>query len=252
MIRLDVESHLATATMEAPPVNAINPDWIARLDAILDAVEANPKISVLRIRSALKVYCGGADLAVMRDLLVDDEGRDEMIEIVRGIQRVFFRLEKARVVTIAEIAGAALGGGLELALSCDLRVATKTSKIGLPEAKLGLLPGAGGTQRLSRICGDAVSRRLILGAEVLSGEEAAAMGVVHWAVPAEEQDAFVRDLAARIGTSTPEALASCKKCIEAYLDPDANGYEVELSETRRLHDVPETQRRVRALLDRNK
>lgn len=247
VIDFAIESHTATATMNRPPVNALNAAWVRRFGQILDQVEASPDVSVLRLRSGLKVFCAGADLTVMRDLVATPKGRDRMIEIVRGIQDVLFRLERLGAVTIAEIGGAALGGGLELALACDLRVAAETARLGLPEARLGLLPGAGGTQRLPRICGEAVARRLILGAEVVDGREAQRIGLVHWARPAEGLDAWTRDLANRLSESPPQALAACKRCIAASLDPSQNGYELELSETRRLHDIAETQARVGAL-----
>ena len=96
------------------------------------------------------------------------------------------QLEALPMATLAEIGGAAMGGGLELALACDLRVAASEAKLALPETRLGLVPGAGGTQRLTALCGPAVAKRLILGAEVLDGAAAAALGVVHWAVPRAE------------------------------------------------------------------
>ena len=95
---------------------------------------------------------------------------------------------------LAEIGGAAMGGGFELALACDLRIAANEAKVGLPEVRLGLIPGAGGTQRLTRLCGPALANRLILGAEVLDGATAAALGVVHWSAPrAELAAARLRD-----------------------------------------------------------
>src|SRR3990172_8719575 len=162
MIELDIDKQIATVTLNHPPVNALSDTMTERLDEILDEVEANKDISILHLRSNLKVFCAGADLAMMRELLARADGCDRMIEIVRNIQHVFFRLEKVGVVSVAELSGAALGGGLELALACDLRIAANEVKLGLPEANLGLLPAAGGTQRMPRIVGEAVARRLIL------------------------------------------------------------------------------------------
>ncbi len=105
--------------------------------------------------------------------LTSEAGRLQMVELAAKMQRVFAQLEAMPMVTVAQIEGAALGGGFELALACDLRVVADTARIGLPEAGLGLLPGAGGTQRLTRLCGDAVARRMILSAEVLDGVQAA-------------------------------------------------------------------------------
>jgi enoyl-CoA hydratase/carnithine racemase len=136
-----------------------------------------------------------------------------------------------------------MGGGLELALACDLRIAAADAKLGLPEAGLGLLPGAGGTQRLPLLAGVAAAKRLILGAEVISGAEAARMNVVQWAVPAGELEAHARAIASRIAALPAQALAEAKACIG---DPD--GYERELEATARLLARPETQARVRAFL----
>jgi enoyl-CoA hydratase/carnithine racemase len=148
-------------------------------------------------------------------------------------------------VTLAELCGRALGGGLELALACDLRIAAQDASLGLPEPRLGLIPGAGGTQRLPRIAGVAVAKRLILGAEVINGAQAAALGVVHWAVPSSELAARARQIARDIASLPAAALAEAKACIGAQ-----NGYERELEATARLLAQDETQRRVRAFLEK--
>jgi len=250
MIRLDIEGHVASVTLERAPVNAINETWIARMDKVLDQLQAHGHISVIHIRSALKVFCAGVDLDLMQGLLETPEGRDAMVDFVREIQRVFLRLENTPVVTLAEIGGAALGGGLELALACDLRVAADTAKLGLPEASLGLLPGAGGTQRLSRICGEAVASRLILGAEVIDGREAERLGLVQWCIPAAELPDWTRELAQREGSLPEHALAAAKTCIAASHDDAVDGFECELQQTRKLQDIAETQERIRSFLDK--
>ncbi len=252
MMVLAIAGPVATVTFDRPPVNAINDPWIARLEEVLDRVEENHAIAVLHFRSACKTFCAGADLKIMGERMADAAGRDAMIATVRRLQQVLARLEAMGTVSIAEIGGAALGGGLEFALACDLRVAAGTAKLGLPEAGLGLLPGAGGTQRLPRICGQAVARRLIFGAEIIDGEEAARLGLVQWAVPAAELAAWTGDLAARLGALPAAALAACKACIGASLagavGTGADGYELELTETRRQLESAETQARLRAFL----
>ena len=151
-------------------------------------------------------------------------------------------------VTLAEIGGAAMGGGLELALSCDLRIAANEAKVGLPEARLGLIPGAGGTQRLTRLCGPALSSRLILGAEVLDGATAAALGVVHWAVPRADLPERAAEIAKRIAGLPAAALAASKACIAAAGQPGRGGYTDELEFTRQLLNNAETRQRVQAFL----
>ncbi len=250
-ISLDIREGVARVLVERPPVNAFNDALIAGLHDVLTEIENTGELSVLHIRSGLKVFSAGADLEQIREKLRTAEGRDSIIDVVRELQRLFARIENLGVVTIAEIGGAAVGGGLELALSCDLRIASKKAKLGLPEAGLGLLPAAGGTQRLTRICGEAVARRLILGAELVGGKEARRLGLVHWAVSHEKLESRAKELAERIAAISPAALAACKRCIAAATNKDIDGFELELTETRKLHDGGEPAQRIEKFLARS-
>lgn len=250
MISLTIESHVATVTLNHPPVNAIDHDWVVGMDQVLEQVESREDVSVLHLRSACKTFCAGADLALMQELLLTAEGCGAMVDLIRELQRVLDRLERIGVVTMAEIAGAAVGGGFELALACDLRVCSDTAKLGLPEAGLGLIPGAGGTQRLPRVCGEAVARRIILGAEIVDGTVAARLGLVHWAVPADELVRWSQALAERLGSLPRQALAACKRCITASSDGSAEGFEMELEETRKLYGHDDTRRRLQTFLQK--
>jgi enoyl-CoA hydratase/carnithine racemase len=239
------------ATLARPPVNAIDDDLLLQLGAVLDAALADDAIGVLHIRSEQRVFCAGADLALMRDCFTTPQGPDAMTGVVRNMQRLFARLESAPLVTLTEIGGAALGGGLELALACDLRVAALDARLGLPEAALGLLPGAGGTQRLTRLCGPGIAKRLILGAELLTGAEAQQLGLVQWARPRDELAAWARELAARYASAPRAALAANKRCIAAQADPERDGFAEEIAETRILYDHPETRLKVTEFLARS-
>lgn len=250
MITLEYEGPVASATLCRAPVNAINDAWIARLHEIVDEIERRHDVNVLWIRSAERVFSAGADLALMRERFDSHEGRARMVEFTRALQAVYARLERSPKVSIAEIGGSALGGGFELALACDLRVIADNARVGLPEAGLGLLPGAGGTQRLTRIAGDAVARRLILGAEVVDGARAVSLGLVHQCVPAADLEATARALSERIGALPGPALAACKRCITAALDDGVDGFEVEIEGTALLLADPGTQRLVRSFLSR--
>jgi enoyl-CoA hydratase/carnithine racemase len=251
-IALLLDGALALATFSRAPVNAIDEPWLARLDEVLATVERAQGVGVLQLRSTERSFCAGADLALMRSRMDSPEGRARMVAFVREIQRVYARLERLAQVTIAEIAGAALGGGLELALACDLRIAAEDARLGFPEARLGLVPGAGGTQRLTRIAGEATAKRLILGAEVVSGAQAAALGIVHWAVPAAELAVRARAIAGDIAALPAAALAACKRCIGGAVAHGADGYEMELQATAALLDQGETRLRVQRFLEKRR
>jgi enoyl-CoA hydratase/carnithine racemase len=228
MIELRFEGAVAVATLCRAPVNAISDEWIDALQRVLDAVECRADVSVLWLRSSQKVFCAGADLALMSERFVDAAGRGLMIALTRRMQEVYSRLEHSRQVTIAEIGGHALGGGFELALACDLRIVSDSAKIGLPEARLGLLPAAGGTQRMTRLVGDAMARRLILGAEVVLGADAVALGLVHWSAPAAELPVRARELVERIAVLPAHALSACKRCVGAAIEQQYTAFETEL------------------------
>lgn len=248
VITLSMEGNVAVATLCRPPVNAINEEWVARLDEVLDEVAQAERIGVLWIRSSERVFCAGADLALMRSIFDSQSGRERMIALTRRMQEVFARLEALPKVTLAELGGAAMGGGFELALACDLRVVAESARIGLPEARLGLLPAAGGTQRMTRICGEAVARRLILGAELVAGTDAVALGLAQWSAPAAQIEAKARELAARVAELPPATLAACKHCIKVAVDGSENGFEAELAGSAMLLAASETQRRVTRFL----
>lgn len=251
MLATERVGRVMVATLSRPPVNALDAKLIARLDAALDEAIADPEITVLHIRSDYKTFCAGADLALMQSCLDSPEGRDAMVEVVLRMQRLFMRLENAAVVTLAEIGGAAMGGGLELALACDLRVAAVEARLGLPEVRLGLLPAAGGTQRLTRLCGEGTAKRLILGAELIDGTEALRLGLVQWIRPYEQLARWTRELAAHLAGMPRAALGAGKRCIAAVHDPACDGFAAEIAATRALYDDPETRRKVSAFLTRS-
>jgi enoyl-CoA hydratase len=251
MLSIERNGRVLAATLARPPVNAIDEALLARLEAALDEALYG-EIAVLHLRSEQKVFCAGADLALMRSCFEGDAGIEVMLDVVRRMQRLFARIEAAPVVSVAEIGGAALGGGLELALACDIRVAAAEAKLGLPEAQLGLVPGAGGTQRLTRLCGPGVAKRLILGGEVIDGAEAERLGVVQWSAPRAGIEEKTRALIARFAGLPRPALAAAKRCITAEGHRSRDGFAEEFAGTRALYNDPETRRRVTDFLNRSK
>src|SRR5450631_1359551 len=248
MLRLELDKRVARLTLDRPPVNAISAQWLKSFHGLLDTLGERDDWQVLHIRSSQKVFCAGADLTEMRARFYAPEGVEAMVGTVAEIQRLLARIEALPQVTLAEIGGAAVGGGFELALACDLRIAALEAKMGLPEARLGLIPGAGGTQRLTRLCGPALAGRLILGAEIVDGAAASELGVVHWAVPRAELAQRAAEMARRIAGLPAAALAASKACIAAAGHKDRGGYTDELEFTRLLLSNPETRQRVQAFL----
>lgn len=248
MLPIDVSEGVARLTLNHAPVNAISERWLADFESALEQLTARGGWKVLHIRSDQKVFCAGADLKEMRERFEAPDGPDRTYAYVGRIQRLYARIEALPQVTLAEIGGAALGGGCELALACDLRIAANEAKVGLPEVKLGLIPGAGGTQRMTRIVGRNVASRLILGAEAVDGAAAAALGLVHWAVPRAEIAAAAAAAAKRVAELPAAALAAAKACIAAAGAPGTGGYMDELEVTRTLQTNPETRERIAAFV----
>lgn len=238
MIRFALEGPVGTISLNRPPVNAIDVAFIEELHVALDAASTAAP-TVLVIRSDQNCFSAGADLATIARFFDAADGIERMEGYVRSLHTLFDRLEAFQAVTLSVIAGPALGGGLELALACDLRIVSTRAKIGLPEARIGMIPGAGGTQRLTRLCGPGVSARLILGGEVVDGAEAVRLGIAQWSAEPEALEEFVRKTTARMaGLSRPALLAS-KDCIAAWHDPTVDGFARELAKPRDLMPTKE-------------
>jgi enoyl-CoA hydratase/carnithine racemase len=248
MLQMQVDGAVATLTLCRAPVNAISAAWVRAFEQKLDALASGSSCTVVHIRSDQKAFCAGADLNEVRAHLAGADGADRIYAFVAGIQRLYARIEALPQVTVAEIGGAAMGGGLELTLACDLRVAALEARLGLPEARLGLIPGAGGTQRLTRLCGRATAARLILGAEVVDGAGAQSLGLVHWAVPRADLARRAVEIVRGVAALPAAALAASKACIAAAGWRDRSGYGDELEFTRALLNDPDTRRRVDAFL----
>lgn len=243
MIRYSTEDAIGTLTLSRPPVNAIDAALVEAFSGALDQAEADA-VTVLVIRSDQKCFCAGADLAQIAGYFDDPKGVEAMTDYVRSLHRIFDRLETFPAVTLAAIDGPALGGGLEMALACDLRIASTRAKLGLPEARVGMIPGAGGTQRLTRLCGPGVSARMILGGEIIDGSEAARIGVAQWACAPEALDAEVEATADRIAGLSRQALLLSKDCIAACNDPARDGFARELDAPGLLIPTAEARERV--------
>ncbi len=248
MFHLQVSDRIATVMLDRPPVNAMSDAWVAGFHALLDGLDTRDDWSVLHIRSALKVFAAGADLKEMRERFAAPDGLERQLAGVRGYQTLFARIEALPKITLAEISGAALGGGFELALACDLRIAAREAKLGLPELRLGLLPGAGGTQRMTWLAGRPTALRLILGAEQVDGAEAERLGQVQWSAPAAELADTAAAIARRYAAVPSHAAKAAKACVTAASNPATNGFDEEIAQTRGLLQSARTRELIGAFL----
>ncbi len=252
LFRLEEDDGVAVITMSRPPVNAINNDWIADFGDLLDTIDDREDLAVLHLRSDQKVFCAGADLRQVEERFGQKDGHLRFPEEVAGFQRLYRRIERLPYVTVAEINGPAMGGGLELALACDLRIAAEEAWLGVPEVTIGLIPGAGGTQRLTRLCGRGTAARMILTGDPVRGAEAVDLGLVQWAVPRTQLADTVAKLVRRLAGLSRPALRAAKSCIAEALRPGSEGFERELDATRHLMTTPEARRLVDAFLNNRK
>lgn len=247
MIELCFEDGVAVATMRRGPVNGLNADWVKRFDAILDEVHASDA-AVFLVRSDLPIFCAGADLHYFSTRFESEAGREELNRFIADMQAVLARLESSPQVSIAEVGGAAMGGGLELALACDFRLLASSASVGLPEVRIGLIPGAGGTQRLSRVAGSTIARRLILSGGAFGAAEALQSHIVDWVAPEKDIHQEALRHAARFASLSPDALAAAKTCLRAAYDARIDGFAAELSALQVLLENESTHERIRGFL----
>lgn len=164
--------------------NSLNKSLVAKLHHSVDVLAHDKNVRVVIIRSLVKgIFCAGADLKERQTL-----SPSEVHRFVNSLRKLVVNIENLPMPVVAAIDGAALGGGLELALACDLRTASNSIKMGLVETRLAIMPGAGGTQRLPRIISPALAKELIFTARVFSGEEAQKMGIVNYSVAQNENN----------------------------------------------------------------
>jgi enoyl-CoA hydratase/carnithine racemase len=251
MLAVTRRGRVAVLTLDRAPVNAIDDRMIAAFHEALDELARADDWQVLHVRSAHKVFAAGADLELIRSWKDARSPAAALSGYIDRLQGLYQRIEQLPQVTLSEIGGAAMGGGYELALSCDLRVAADEARLGLPEVGIGLLPGAGGTQRLTRLCGRGVAARVILGCEPIDGRTAADLGMVEWSVPRAQLEEHARGIADRIAALPQHAQRAAKQCISAYGSTTHNGFTLERELGGVLLSSSRTQELIGAFLERN-
>lgn len=252
-ILINKKDNICELVLNRPPVNALNEELVNELAKALYQLEEDKNVRVVIIRSALSSFVAGADIKMMDDLQNKQEtGR--MLEYLRKLQGTITFLESMSKPTIAYISGHAMGGGFELALACDFRIMTNNNaKIGLPEVKLGMFPGAGGPQRLTRIVGETKAKELIYFARLMSAEEALSFGIVSQVVSHEDGLEKVYEIAKELVAKAPLAIAAAKRCIQsAGQESMALGSEKELFETANVFTSEDAKIGFRAFLEKKK
>tara|TARA_B100000768_G_scaffold182059_1_gene209058 strand:+ start:9824 stop:10600 length:777 start_codon:yes stop_codon:yes gene_type:complete len=208
-------------------LNALNKSTINELSDLLDKSELDTQIkAIILTGSGERAFVAGADIKEFSDFNID-QGAALSKE---GHQNLFDKIEHLSTPVIAAVNGFALGGGLELAMSAHIRVASENAKMGLPEVSLGVIPGYGGTQRLAQLVGKGRAYELILTAGMISAEDAYRMGLVNHVVPLSELLATCQKMATRISRNSPKAISHAIKSVNAGFIDGVNGFDTEISE----------------------
>lgn len=215
-VKFEQQGHVGIITIDRPDaLNALNSQVLSDLDAVLERVEAEDEIYVVILTGAGRSFVAGADIGEMKGFTSSDGKKFG----VRG-GNVFLKLENLSKPVIAAVNGFALGGGCELAMACDIRLASEKAKFGQPEVGLGITPGFGGTQRLPRIVGVSKAMELILTAQVIGAAEAKEIGLVSAVCPPEELMERAMELAQAICANAQIAVRESKRCIRMGMQTD--------------------------------
>ena len=227
-VLLEMKDHVAVITINRPKaLNALSTEVLSDLNSALAEVCQTKSIYALIITGAgEKSFVAGADIAEMKD-----KNTDEAATYGRFGNQIFSRIENFRCPVIAAVNGFALGGGCELAMACDIRIASSNARFAQPETGLGITPGFGGTQRLPRLVGAGIAKELIYSCRQIKADEALAIGLVNKVVEPENLMEEAMKLAKRIAANAPIAVANAKKAINDGLQTNMDaGVSIEVKE----------------------
>jgi enoyl-CoA hydratase/carnithine racemase len=222
-VRVEVAEQIATIRLDRPKMNALNAQVQDEIEAAAAQVSDDPEVRAVILYGGERVFAAGADIKEMSDLTYA-----QMAERSAKLQASFATVANIPKPVVAAVTGYALGGGLELALCADFRVLGESTQVGQPEILLGIIPGAGGTQRLPRLIGPAKAKDLIFTGRFVPASEALAIGLADKVVPNAEVYQAARELVARYPTGPALALRAAKQAVNAGLEVDlATGLEIE-------------------------
>jgi len=249
-IKIDISNYIATIIINRPDaLNAMNKVVVAELKKAIEECETNDNVGVIIITgTGDKAFIAGADIKAMQKM----SGR-EALEFSREGQEMTMVIENSPKPVIAAINGFALGGGCEIALACDMRIASENAKFSQPEVALGIIPGWGGTQRLPRLIGKGRAIEMITGGKMIDAEEALRIGLVNHIVPQSDLLDETLLLAKSIIKNGPAAVASSLKCIHEGFDKDLeNGLDIELNAFAELFETDEQREGTTAFVEKRK
>jgi len=216
LVNYEIEGRMAVVTIDNPPMNALSGQVMQELGDVFSELESRTEIGVaIIIGGGTKAFVAGADIKGFKNFIGN---RDAAFNSSRGMQAVFSKIENSRLAVIAAVNGLALGGGCELAAACDIRVGGDNIVIGVPEVKLGLIPGAGGTQRLARLLGKGRAKLMVFTGAFFKAPEAYQMGLLDKVVPAGEVLSEAKRIAAAILGNAPLAVEAAKRAINEGLE----------------------------------
>jgi enoyl-CoA hydratase/carnithine racemase len=222
-VRVEVADQIATIRLDRPKMNALNAQVQGEIAEAAGQVSADPTVAAVILYGGERVFAAGADIKEMADL-----GYADMTERSARLQASFSAVARIPKPVVAAVAGYALGGGLELALCADFRVLGESAKAGQPEILLGIIPGAGGTQRLPRLIGPSKAKDLIFSGRHVSAAEALSMGLADAVVPDAEVYSAARAMVARYAGGPAMALRAAKQAVDTGLEVDlGTGLEIE-------------------------
>jgi enoyl-CoA hydratase len=250
LILTEVRNQIAYITINRPQqLNALNKDTIAALHDALKTANDDTAVRVIILTgSGEKAFVAGADIKEFADFNIAQGG--ELAQ--HGQASLFDFIENLSTPVIAAVNGFALGGGLELAMSAHIRIASSNAKMGLPETSLGVIPGYGGTQRLAQLIGRGKANELIFTAGMLKADEALQWGLVNAVVEQEELIGHCETIAAKIVNNSPLAIAAAIKCVNAGFQDGVNGYHVEIEEFGKCFGTKDFKEGTTAFLEKRK
>jgi enoyl-CoA hydratase len=220
------ENGIGQITINRPSkLNALNVATIQELHNAFESLENDTDVRVIIITGeGEKAFVAGADISEFANFSIEEGAQ----LAAQGQALLFDFVENLKKPVIAAVNGFALGGGLELAMSCHFRIASDNAKMGLPEVSLGVIPGYGGTQRLPQLIGKGRAMEMIMTAGMISAEEAHRFGLVNYVVPQAELLDFTKGIAAKIMRNSPFAIGRAIKCVNANFKDGVNGFETEI------------------------